>query len=109
MDRSALSRQEKRSSGTVRFVKQGSSDICDMDVATDRWASVTEIREADRSRASGPPMPGESHATSAATGCGGWSAAEPWMAERSGANGPAIGKRNKWAVDPGPRPDRRAE
>jgi hypothetical protein len=41
------------------------------DVATDRWAASPEIREADRSRASGPPSSsehrGESHATSAAT------------------------------------------
>ena len=29
------------------------------DVATDRWAASTEIREADRSHASGPPVPGE--------------------------------------------------
>jgi len=30
-----------------------------MDVATDRRASATEIREADRSRASGPPSSSE--------------------------------------------------
>jgi hypothetical protein len=36
-----------------------SSIICDRDVATDRRASATEIRKADRSRASGPPVPGE--------------------------------------------------
>ena len=32
---------------------------CDTEVATERWASATEIRKADRSRASGPPVPGE--------------------------------------------------
>jgi hypothetical protein len=32
---------------------------CDMDVATDRRAAWPEIRKADRSRASGPPSPGE--------------------------------------------------
>jgi hypothetical protein len=29
------------------------------EVATDRWADSTEIREADRSHASGPPVPCE--------------------------------------------------
>jgi len=32
---------------------------CDREVATDRWASSTEIRKADRSRASGPPSSSE--------------------------------------------------
>jgi hypothetical protein len=43
----------------VVLARRHSSTDCDMEVATDRWAIATEIRKADRSRASGPPVPGE--------------------------------------------------
>jgi hypothetical protein len=53
-------------------VERESSANCDREVATDRWASTTESREADRSRASGPPLfergQGEPHAANATTG-----------------------------------------
>jgi hypothetical protein len=35
--------------------KRDSRATCYMDAATDRWEVSTEIREADRSRPSGPP------------------------------------------------------
>src|SRR3981081_2008597 len=47
--------------------EHGSSAICDMDVATDRWASATEIRKADRSRASGPPSSSDGRSPNSST------------------------------------------
>jgi len=39
----------------VVLARRHSSTDCDMEGATDRWASAAEVRKADRSRASGPP------------------------------------------------------
>ena len=92
--------KRKRSPGKVVLARRHSSTDCDMEVATERWASATEIREgeigcvlrrdtksrrtdrtprhgwlgwpqrgrsrsvADRSRVSGPPVPGENMVSS---------------------------------------------
>jgi hypothetical protein len=44
-----------RSQGMMSLTRHDSRAICDMEVATNRPASATEIRKADRSRSSGPP------------------------------------------------------
>jgi hypothetical protein len=53
VDRSALSRQEKRSPGVMCSVKRHSSTNCHKDVATDG------VREATQSHASESPVPCE--------------------------------------------------
>jgi hypothetical protein len=52
-------KQEKRSPGWVLLAWLHSSAICYREVAMDRWSSSTEVREADRSHASGPPSSSE--------------------------------------------------
>jgi hypothetical protein len=87
-------------------VERESSANCDREVATDRWASTTESREADRSRASGPPLSSEGRVSRMRRTPLQEVVAGPSAEQDSGAqrpNGPARRRKSRLSVKPNMR------